>query len=118
MKPIMREGTRYGKWYYFPWSNQLVQYPEAEDHRKLLAYRNRELITSEELRILSSATTVHVGLSVGSHIVTQVAHMGLGNKVILADPDIVSVPNLNRIHAGVPEVGMRKQTWPAYGLVN
>lgn len=108
MKPLIKEGDHYGKWHYFPWSNRLVQYPDEAEHRRLLTFRNRELITEDELQILGTATTAHVGLSVGSHIVTQVSHMGLGKKVILADSDIISVPNLNRIHAGVPEVGMRK----------
>ena len=108
VESIAKDGDRYGKWHYFPWSHRLVQYPDAEEHRRLLTFRNRELITEDELHTISRATTAHIGLSVGSHIVAQVVHMGLGRKVILADPDVISVPNLNRIHAGVPEVGMRK----------
>ncbi|USN96661.1 MAG: ThiF family adenylyltransferase [Candidatus Nomurabacteria bacterium] len=108
VEPISAEGDRYGKWYYFPWSNQLVQYPDREEHRLLLTFRNRELITADELRKIGSATTAHIGLSVGSHILEQTSHMALGDKVILADPDVMSVPNLNRINAGMPEVGMRK----------
>jgi tRNA A37 threonylcarbamoyladenosine dehydratase len=107
-QPILDEGDYYGVWHYFPWSNSLVQYPDAETHRQLLTSRNRELITADELKKLSTATVAHVGLSVGAHILEQTSHMGLGSKVILADPDIMSVPNLNRIHAGMPEVGMRK----------
>lgn len=106
--PIVAEGDRYGKWHYFPWSNSLVQYADSETHRRLLTSRNRHLITEDEQKRLGSATIAHVGLSVGAHILEQTSHMALGNKVVLADPDIMSVPNLNRIHAGMPEVGMRK----------
>ena len=108
VESIIAKGDRYGKWHYFSWSNRLVQYPDREVHRQLLTFRNRELITADELRRIGSATTAHIGLSVGSHILEQTSHMALGNKVILADPDVMSVPNLNRINAGMPEVGMRK----------
>lgn len=106
--PVVAEGDYFGKWHYFAWSNQLVQYPDAETHWSLLAFRNRELISANELRKIGSATVAHVGLSVGSHILEQTSHMALGRKVILADPDTVSIPNLNRIHVGMAEVGMRK----------
>lgn len=108
IRPIIREGDRYGTWHYFAWSNTLVQYPDEQTHRELLTFRNRELITADELRKIGTATIAHVGLSVGSHILEETSHMAMGNKVILADPDIMSIPNLNRIHAGMPEVGMRK----------
>lgn len=105
---VVALGDRYGKWYYFPWLNQLIQYPNKEEYWQLLTFRNRELITVEELRQIRSSTIAHVGLSVGSHILEQTSHMALGNKVILADPDVLSVPNLNRVHAGMPDVGIRK----------
>jgi molybdopterin/thiamine biosynthesis adenylyltransferase len=108
VQPLLEQGDRFGKWHYFAWSNRLVQYADNEEHRQLLTFRNRELITADELLKLNLATTAHVGLSVGSHILTQTVHMGLGRRVVLADPDVVSVPNLNRIHVGMPEVGMRK----------
>lgn len=106
--PIITEGDRYGRWHYFPWSNSLVQYADSETHRRLLTSRNRHLITEDEQKKLASATIAHIGLSVGSHVLEQTSHMALGGKVILADPDVMSIPNLNRIHAGMPEVGMRK----------
>jgi len=106
--PIVRQGDKYGKWFYFPWSDQLVQYPDEADYRELLTFRNRELITMEEQRKLGAATLACVGLSVGSHIVLQAAHSGIGDTMILADPDVVSIMNLNRIHAGMTAVGMRK----------
>lgn len=106
--PIIKKGDRYGKWFYFPWSNQLVQYPNKKEHQRLLASRNRDLITDAEQRKLRTATILYAGLSVGSHILEQATHMGIGGTVILADPDIVSITNLNRINAGMAEVGMRK----------
>jgi len=108
IEPIIAEGDRFGKWYYFSWSNRLVQFADQETHWQLLTYRDRELIKKEELPKIRHATTWHIGLSVGGSILDQTSHMGLGDKVVLADPDVMSVPNLNRIQAGMPTVGMRK----------
>ena len=108
MEPIVAEGDRFGRWHYFPWSNVLVQFADPETHWQLLAERNKELISADESQKLRHVTTGHVGLSVGSHIIEQTSHMALGDRVLIADHDVVSVPNLNRINIGMPEVGMRK----------
>ena len=52
VKNILGQGMRYGKWFYFPWSRQLVHFPPVEEHRRLKTARNRNLITEDEQRIL------------------------------------------------------------------
>lgn len=108
VESIVKQGDRFGKWFYFPWSNSLVQYPDEEDLRALLSFRNRELITDQEQRKLGAATIAHVGLSVGLKVLEETVHMGMGRKLIIADHDTVSLTNLNRLNAGMESVGMRK----------
>lgn len=106
--PIVKAGDQYGKWFYFPWSNRLVQYPEREDLAALLSSRNRELIRADEQQKLGRATVLFAGLSVGMKVLEDAAHMGMGGRLILADLDTVSIANLNRLNLGMSEVGMRK----------
>lgn len=107
-EPIIKQGDRFGKWFYFPWSNRLVQYPDEQELRQLLTFRNREMITAEEQRQLGSSTVAHIGLSVGMKVLRESVHMGLGKKVILADYDNLSIANLNRMDATMEQAGMRK----------
>ncbi len=109
--PIDEAGNRYGKWFYFPWREhkELVQYPDQEQYLLLRTARHRDLLTVEEQRRISVGKTImYAGLSVGMNVFVPASHMGLGDKMILADPDVISPTNLNRISAGMPEVGSRK----------
>lgn len=109
--PIDEAGNRYGMWFHFPWrdSKELIQYPDREQYLLLRTARHRDLMTVEEQRRISIGKTVmYTGLSVGMNVFMPAAHMGLGDKVILADPDVISPTNLNRISAGMPEVGEHK----------
>lgn len=106
--PIVRQGDRFGKWFYFPWSNKLVQYPDEADHRNLLTFRNRYLITPDQQTKLGGAVIAYAGLSVGMKVLEDTVHSGVARKVIIADPDRISMMNLNRLNAGMEEVEMRK----------
>lgn len=108
VSPIVKESDGFGKWFYLPWSNRLVQYPDESDLRELLAFRNQYLITADEQHKLGQATVAYAGLSVGMKVLEDTLHTGMARKVILADPDEVSIMNLNRLNAGMNEVGMRK----------
>jgi hypothetical protein len=108
MGPLLEQGNRFGKWFYFPWSNDVVQYADKDIHRQLKSNRNRDLITADEQLLLSNKTLVYAGLSVGSNAIDEASHLTMGGHMILADPDRISVPNTNRIHVGMPQVGMRK----------
>ena len=97
-----------GSWVFFPWRSSLVHYPDAQTYRAMRQHRDRDLVTEEEQRTLHEARPLYAGLSVGSHVLEHMLYAGVGGSHILADFDSISVSNLNRIHAGMPEVGQQK----------
>lgn len=105
---IVGRGVEYGAWFHFPWSESVVRYPEVEDHQDLRTFRNKNLITHEEQVRLLGATAAIFGLSVGSNVAEQLVLSGIGGTVILGDFDKLSPANMNRVKAGMPQVGMEK----------
>jgi len=105
---ILGQGSSYGSWFLFPWSQTLVHFPPQEDHRRLRTARNRNLITEEEQRVLYAATLAIFGMSVGSNVVDKLVLSGIGGKLVLADPDSIQPTNLNRINGGFFDVGSKK----------
>lgn len=101
-------GETYGQWFFFPWSRELVRYPEREDHRALHTYRNRDLITVNEQLRLYEATIAVCGLSVGSNVVESLLRSGIGGTLILGDMDSIEPANLNRIVGTFLDVGVTK----------
>ena len=41
---FLDEADTFGVWVFFPWSGELVRYPEMAEHRSLRTFRNRDLI--------------------------------------------------------------------------
>ena len=105
---IKAQGNKFGKWFLFPWSGELVHYPNREQHRALRTSRNRNLITNAEQDQLYASTIAVFGLSVGSKVVEQLVGSGIGGTLILGDPDHITPTNLNRISGGFSHVGMKK----------
>jgi tRNA threonylcarbamoyladenosine dehydratase len=105
---IKAMGTRFGKWFLFPWSQKLVRYPDVGVHRDLRTARNKNLITSEEQDRLYDASILVGGLSVGSSIVEELVASGIGGTLIIGDPDTISPSNLGRIRGGFQDVGRGK----------
>ncbi|MDB5186449.1 MAG: UBA/THIF-type binding protein [Candidatus Saccharibacteria bacterium] len=105
---ITSQGARYGRWVLFPWSSELVRYPEKDQHRALRTSRNRSLITGEEQQRLYESTAAVFGLSVGSNVVEKLVASGIGGKIIIGDPDRLEPSNLNRIAGGFSDVGSKK----------
>jgi hypothetical protein len=97
-----------GPWFYYPWSESLVQFPDETTYRSLRHTRDRHLVTREEQDVLREKRALFAGLSVGSHVLEHMAYAGVGGSYILADFDTVSVSNLNRIRTGMAQVGERK----------
>lgn len=98
----------YGTWAFFPWSKSLIHIlPEAEWHETRTG-RNRNLITGVEQNIFAESVVAIAGLSVGSHVALTITMMGGAHKMVLADPDILSLSNLNRIRSGVSQIGKSK----------
>ncbi|OGL22225.1 hypothetical protein A2707_02730 [Candidatus Saccharibacteria bacterium RIFCSPHIGHO2_01_FULL_45_15] len=99
---------KYGTWFQFPWSGDLVRYPDRQDHYDLRTSRNRNIITSEEQKKFQDANVFIAGLSVGRSVLGSFALAGIGKKFLLADFDAISPSNLNRIPATMSRVGTRK----------
>lgn len=93
---------------YFAWNNTLVKSVTAEDYYALKTNRNQDLITAEEQARLRDYKVAVLGMSVGSNIAFVLAQAGISNVITLADFDELDTTNLNRILAGVHQVGLNK----------
>lgn len=107
----------YGRWIYYPWSHRLVHLlPEAE-FKRLRFDRNRYKITPKEQARLARCTIGIVGLSVGQSAAVTLAMEGVGGTFRLADFDALSLSNLNRLRAGVYDLGVNKAVLAARQMV-
>ncbi len=97
-----------GEWFYFEWSNCLIHYLPEKEYLELRTARNKNLITSSEQEKYYNYRVGFAGLSVGSHGALTTAIMGGAKQVKLADPDEVSVSNLNRLRYGASVLGTNK----------
>lgn len=103
-----KEMHHLGEWFYFPWNETLVHYLPEEEHQELRTARNKLIITDKEQKKLYDLKVAYAGLSVGSHGACTFALMGGGKSVRIADPDVVSPSNLNRIRYDYLAVGRKK----------
>lgn len=92
----------------YPWNHHLVKTVKADDYFKLKTNRNQDLITADEQRKLSNFNVAVLGMSVGSNIAFVLTQAGISKKVLLADFDELDTTNLNRILAGLHQVGVNK----------
>ncbi len=99
-----------GQFVYFPWQSQVVRTLDAEDYFDLVTDRNRDKITTREQQHLRTRTVGVIGLSVGGEAAVTVAQEHLCGHLVLADFDRLDVSNLNRLNAGVDELGVLKTT--------
>lgn len=98
----------YGTWVYYPWSKRVAHVlPEAE-YRELRTSRNRNKITADEQARLRKLRIGILGLSVGQSSAITLAMEEVGGEYVLADFDALSLSNMNRLRAGVHEVGVHK----------
>lgn len=93
---------------YYPWNLHLVKTVDDKDYFRLKTNRNQDLITAEEQEKLSKYTVAVLGMSVGSNIAFVLTQAGISKKIFLADFDELDTTNLNRILAGVHQVGTNK----------
>jgi molybdopterin/thiamine biosynthesis adenylyltransferase len=108
--------ARYGTWFHYPWSRRVVRVlPEAE-FRELRASRNRNKISAEEQERLRGVRIGVVGLSVGSASAVALAMEQVCGELYLADFDRLSLSNLNRLRAGVHEIGLPKAVLTARAI--
>ncbi|MFE2887241.1 ThiF family adenylyltransferase [Streptomyces sp. NPDC059272] len=98
----------YGRWVWYPWSGRLVHVLAEEEFRLVRTDRNRDKITREQQQVLLRRRVGVIGLSVGSSAALALAMEGVGGAFRLADFDRVGLSNLNRLQAGVHELGVEK----------
>jgi len=97
-----------GTWFYYPWKNTLVHCLDKNKFRTVRLSRNNNLITASEQKKLNSVRVGIAGLNVGNPAAVCLAQVGVGDYLKLADNDILSLSNLNRFRAGLPDFGVNK----------
>ncbi|MFN4082094.1 MAG: Rv1355c family protein [Bacteroidia bacterium] len=102
------DAKTYGTWVYYPWSKRLVHVLPEEEFTELRTNRNCYKITPEERFTLSTKIIGVVGLSVGQSIALTLAMERSFGELRLADFDTLDLSNLNRIRAGVYNLGLNK----------
>ncbi len=100
----------YGVWVYYPWTKRLVHILDEEEFVFLRTNRNCYKITPEEQKILALKKIGIIGLSVGQSVALTLAmERGFG-ELRLADFDTLDLSNLNRLRAGLHQIGLSKTT--------
>jgi molybdopterin/thiamine biosynthesis adenylyltransferase len=99
---------RYGVWVWYPWLKRLVHLLDEAEFVELRTSRNRYRITPDEEHVLVSKRIGVVGLSAGHAIATALALERVCGALRIADPDRLELSNLNRLRAGVHELGLAK----------
>ena len=97
-----------GRWAYYPWRRTLVGVLDRAPFVRLRTDRNRNKITADEQVRLSALRVGVVGLSVGHAVAHTLALEGLCGELRLADFDEIEVSNLNRVPAGLLDLGVNK----------
>lgn len=93
---------------YYPWNHSLVKTLKEDDYFVLKTNRNQDLITADEQKKLYDYKIGVFGMSVGSNIAFVLTQAGISKNIILADFDELDTTNLNRIWAGLHQVGLNK----------
>jgi molybdopterin/thiamine biosynthesis adenylyltransferase/nitroreductase len=98
----------FGRWIFYPWSGRLVRTLPEEEFRELRLDRNRHKITDDEQAQLGRLTVGIVGLSVGNAVALTLTLEGTFGTLKLADFDRLDLSNLNRLRAGIQDIGVHK----------
>ena len=99
---------QYGTWVYYPWSRRLVHILDRTEFIELRTNRNQYKITAEEQRTLGTKKVGIVGLSVGQSVALTMAIERSMGELRLADFDTLGLSNLNRLRAGLHNIGVPK----------
>lgn len=94
-------------WIYYPWRNMLVHCLGEEDFKRLRLSRNQNIITEDEQKKFEKFRVGVAGLNVGNPGAVCLALEG-DIKMKLTDNDVLSLSNLNRFRAGLPDLGLNK----------
>ncbi len=104
------EGGLYtsGNWFYFPWLHVVIHFLPDSMHQEVRTGRNRNLITLDEQKKFYNATVGILGMSVGSHVALTMVMTGGARHIKLADLDVLSASNLNRVRTGFQNIEVPK----------
>lgn len=103
-----KDRFHYGVWVYYPWSRRLIHLLDREDFIFTRLSPNNPKITPEEQAVLQSKKIGVVGLSVGQSISLVSSMERICGELRIADFDVLELANLNRIRAGVHNMGVNK----------
>lgn len=103
-----RSPVQYGVWVYYPWSRRLVHILGKAEFIELRTNRNRYKITQQEQDMLATKKVGIVGQSVGQSVALTIAMERSAGEIRLADFDTLGLSNLNRLRAGVHNLGVPK----------
>lgn len=96
------------RYVYFPWHNMIVKTLDPIAFVATRTNRNHNLITEKEQRIFADSHIAFAGLNVGNPGALCIAHEGGSRTMSFADPDHLSLSNLNRFRASVADIGVNK----------
>lgn len=105
---IESAGNEYGRWVLFPWSSELVRFPDPNKYMNLRTYRYRDLITAEEQAKLSMSRAAIFGMSVGGNLAISLVRNGMVGAIALGDYDYPSVSNIGRANINLADLGTSK----------
>ena len=97
-----------GRWVFFPWLSSLVHILEDRDFQLVRTARNKNLINEEEQEKFYNSVIGIGGLSVGNSVALAIVLQGGARHIRLADHDRLALTNMNRIRAGVQDLGVHK----------
>lgn len=97
-----------GKWIYYPWLYSLVHLLPEKDFQKVRTARNRDLISEQEQEKFYNSTIGIGGLSVGNNVALAIVLQGGGKYIKIADFDHFTLSNMNRVRAGIENLGLPK----------
>lgn len=112
-KKILSDGLidvpiEYGTWMFFPFRKKCIQILPKSDFIELRTCRNRLKITRDEQLELSRKIIAIVGLSAGNAVANSLVTERICGKIILFDFDKCELSNLNRLNAGLFDLGLNK----------
>jgi molybdopterin/thiamine biosynthesis adenylyltransferase len=95
-------------WCYLPWRRMIVRLPQESAFITLRTARNLHKIRLDEQFKLKSMKVGVIGLSVGQSVVMPLVMERICGEIRIADFDVIELNNLNRIEAGVGDIGLSK----------
>ncbi len=97
-----------GTWIVVPSQKEIYHLLNKIDYLDFRTIRNRDLINSEEQKVLYYKKILFIGMSVGSQVLSCFIRTGIGNEITIVDADEVEIHNLNRTNFFIQDLGRKK----------